>query len=154
VLFGRIVLGGEIGARLLEIVVAQRALARPNAGRLAPAAQVIALAPAMVIGRVEPHHLVILARLVAARIVDEHERVRVRAVIEKVVDTLVFEHPNIEAIAGLLVRMVAEANGAPFTARAVTPSERAAAVSEAAARIAELSEDEVEALLVKKLESL
>jgi len=68
--------------------------------------------------------------------------------------TLVFEHPNIEAIAGLLVRMVAEANGAPFTARAVTPSERAAAVSEAAARIAELSEDEVEALLVKKLESL
>ena len=68
--------------------------------------------------------------------------------------TLVFEHPNIEAIAGLLVRMVSEANGAPVTARAVTPSERAAAVSEAAARIAELSEDEVEALLVKKLESL
>jgi aryl carrier-like protein len=68
--------------------------------------------------------------------------------------TLVFEHPNIEAIAGLLVRMVAEANGAPVTARAVTSSERAAAVSEAAARIAELSEDEVEALLVKKLESL
>jgi aryl carrier-like protein len=68
--------------------------------------------------------------------------------------TLVFEHPSIEAIAGLLVRMVTEANGAPVTARAVTPSERAAAVSEAAARIAELSEDEVEALLVKKLESL
>jgi acyl transferase domain-containing protein/SAM-dependent methyltransferase len=68
--------------------------------------------------------------------------------------TLIFEHPSIEAIAALLVRMVTEANGAPREGRAVTTSEPAGAASEAAARIAELSEDEVEALLVKKLESL
>jgi aryl carrier-like protein len=68
--------------------------------------------------------------------------------------TLIFEHPSIEAIAALLVRMVTAANGAPLEGRAVRTSEPAGAASEAAARIAELSEDEVEALLVKKLESL
>ena len=68
--------------------------------------------------------------------------------------TLIFEHPSIEAIAALLVRMVTEANGAPLEGRADTTPAPAVAASEAAARIAELSEDEVEALLVKKLESL
>ena len=68
--------------------------------------------------------------------------------------TLIFEHPSIEAIAALLVRKVNETNGAPAEARAESMPEPAVAASQAAARIAKLSEDEVEALLVKKLESL
>jgi hypothetical protein len=68
--------------------------------------------------------------------------------------TLIFEHPSVEAIAALVVRLVTEANGAPLEERAEAASAPPTAAAEAAARIAELSEDEVEALLVKKLESL
>ncbi len=68
--------------------------------------------------------------------------------------TLIFEHPSIEAIAALVVRLVTEANGAPVEGRAEAAAAPPTVASEAAARIAELSEDEVEALLVKKLESL
>jgi acyl transferase domain-containing protein/SAM-dependent methyltransferase/aryl carrier-like protein len=68
--------------------------------------------------------------------------------------TLIFEHPSIEAIADLLVRRVTESGAEP----AEPPTDGVPAPprgnSEAAARIAELSEGEVEALLLKKLETL
>jgi malonyl CoA-acyl carrier protein transacylase len=67
--------------------------------------------------------------------------------------TLIFEHPSIEAIAALLVRLVAEGSGTSLEERAAVAA-ATPAVAAAAERIAELSEDEVEALLVKKLESL
>ncbi len=65
--------------------------------------------------------------------------------------TLIFEHPSIEAIAALLVRRVTDGGAEPRTEGAPAPPRGA---SEAAARIAELSEGEVEALLLKKLEAL
>jgi hypothetical protein len=68
--------------------------------------------------------------------------------------TLIFEHPSIESIAGLLVRLVTEADGTSAERPADVAPATPRVPSEAAARIAELSEDEVEALLVKKLESL
>lgn len=68
--------------------------------------------------------------------------------------TLIFEHPNIESIAGLLVRLVTDVDGTPVERPAESAPETTREPSEAAARIADMSEDEVEALLVKKLESL
>jgi aryl carrier-like protein len=68
--------------------------------------------------------------------------------------TLIFEHPSIEAIAELLVRQVTEGGAEPAEppTESVPPTPRG--TSESAARIAELSESEVEALLLKKLETL
>ena len=66
--------------------------------------------------------------------------------------TLVFEHPTIDAVARYLVREalgVSEPIPAARRHEAATPS-----TDEAAARIAHLSEEEVAALLLKKLESL
>jgi aryl carrier-like protein len=66
--------------------------------------------------------------------------------------TLVFEHPTIEAIARFLER---EAIGADEPIPDPRRTEAAAlSTEEAAARIAHLSEEEVTALLVKKLETL
>jgi acyl transferase domain-containing protein len=66
--------------------------------------------------------------------------------------TLIFEHPTIEAIAAFVIR---EAGAAPDP---VEPPPADAGpqpvLEEAAARIAHLSEDEVEAMLLKKLETL
>jgi acyl transferase domain-containing protein/SAM-dependent methyltransferase len=68
--------------------------------------------------------------------------------------TLIFEHPSIEAIAALLVRLVTEGDATPVERRPEVVPAPSADSSDAAARIAELSEDEVEALLLKKLETL
>jgi aryl carrier-like protein len=66
--------------------------------------------------------------------------------------TLVFEHPTIDAVARYLVR---ETLGASEPIPAARRYEAAApSTDEAAARIAHLSEEEVAALLLKKLESL
>jgi acyl transferase domain-containing protein len=71
---------------------------------------------------------------------------------EAVPATLIFEHPTIEAIAGFVIREAgAGADAAEPPRRDVGPEP---AVEAAAARIAHLSEDEVEALLLKKLETL
>jgi hypothetical protein len=65
--------------------------------------------------------------------------------------TLVFEHPTIDAVARYLVR---EALGASEPIPAARHQAAAPSTDEAAARIAHLSEEEVAALLLKKLESL
>jgi SAM-dependent methyltransferase len=66
--------------------------------------------------------------------------------------TLVFEHPTIEAIARLLVKMVTQPDGVLVNGNAEAVP--ATTSSDVAAQIAHLSEDEVAALLMKKLESL
>ena len=65
--------------------------------------------------------------------------------------TLVFEHPTIDAVARYVVR---EAMGVEASNPVVRPAPEDPAAKEAAARIAHLSEDEVTALLMKKLASL
>jgi acyl transferase domain-containing protein len=66
--------------------------------------------------------------------------------------TLIFEHPSIEAIAAFVIR---EAGAATESLEQPRPLEQPEPALEAsAARIAHLSEDEVEALLLKKLETL
>ncbi len=71
---------------------------------------------------------------------------------EGVPATLIFEHPTIEAIAAFVIR---EAGAAPDPVE-LPPADAGPqpALEEAAARIAHLSEDEVEAMLLKKLETL
>jgi aryl carrier-like protein len=66
--------------------------------------------------------------------------------------TLVFEHPTIDAVARYLVRETVGAREPIPDARRHEPA--TSSPDEAAARIAHLSEEEVEALLVKKLENL
>jgi SAM-dependent methyltransferase/aryl carrier-like protein len=66
--------------------------------------------------------------------------------------TLVFEHPTIDAVARYLVREAMGTSEPSPDARRHEPA--APSTDEAAARIAHLSEEEVAALLVKKLESL
>ena len=71
---------------------------------------------------------------------------------EAVPATLVFEHPTIESIAAFVIR---EAGAAPDSPEAPRHDDRTEPTfEETAARIAHLSEDEVEALLLKKLETL
>jgi polyketide synthase 12/polyene macrolide polyketide synthase/epothilone polyketide synthase D len=71
---------------------------------------------------------------------------------EAVPATLIFEHPTIEAITAFVIREAgAAADSAESPRRDAAPEP---VVEEAAARIAHLSEDEVEALLLKKLETL
>jgi malonyl CoA-acyl carrier protein transacylase len=65
--------------------------------------------------------------------------------------TLVFEHPTIDAVARYVVR---EAMGVEASNPVVRPAPEDPAAKEAGARIAHLSEDEVTALLMKKLASL
>jgi SAM-dependent methyltransferase/aryl carrier-like protein len=65
--------------------------------------------------------------------------------------TLVFEHPTIEAIARLLVTMVTQPGGVSANGSAEASVTTSSGV---AAEIAHLSEEEVAALLMKKLESL
>ena len=71
---------------------------------------------------------------------------------EAVPATLIFEHPTIEAIAAFVIREAGAADDSSEPPRRDTSPEPA--LEEAAARIAHLSEDEVEALLLKKLETL
>jgi polyketide synthase 12/polyene macrolide polyketide synthase/epothilone polyketide synthase D len=71
---------------------------------------------------------------------------------EAVPATLIFEHPTIESIAAFVIR---EAGAAPDSPEAPRHDDRTEPTfEETAARIAHLSEDEVEALLLKKLETL
>jgi acyl transferase domain-containing protein len=71
---------------------------------------------------------------------------------EAVPATLIFEHPTIEAITGFVIREAgAAADPAEAARRDLGPEPH---VEDAAARIAHLSEDEVEALLLKKLDTL
>jgi aryl carrier-like protein len=66
--------------------------------------------------------------------------------------TLIFEHPSIEAIAAFVIREAGAAGDSRETP--ARPEKPEPALEEAAARIAHLSEDEVAALLLKKLETL
>ena len=64
--------------------------------------------------------------------------------------TLMFDYPTIEAIARFLRRQMLGPDAAPADA----PSAADAALAGAAAKLAELSDEEAEALLIEKLESL
>jgi len=64
--------------------------------------------------------------------------------------TLMFDYPTIEAIARYLRRQIL----GPEAAAPEMPSSADADHARAAARIAELSDEEAEALLIQKLESL
>jgi acyl carrier protein len=64
--------------------------------------------------------------------------------------TLMFDYPTIEAIARYLRRQIL----GPDAPAADVPSAADAALAGAAARIAELTDEEAEALLIQKLESL
>jgi len=64
--------------------------------------------------------------------------------------TLMFDYPTIEAIARFLRRQILGPDAAP----AAAPSAAETDLANAAARIAELSDEEAEALLIQKLESL
>jgi SAM-dependent methyltransferase/acyl carrier protein len=66
--------------------------------------------------------------------------------------TLMFDYPTIEAIAEFLGRQLVDSN-APASG-AATDSTGSDALNEAAARLADVSEEEAEALLIQRLESL